>query len=243
MKLVTFMRDLVAKGMSWEDAATFAERFEDGLEEALVAAAPKRSANAVRQARFRARSVTQSVTSNATNNVTPPKDVSPTPPSENPSLPKGPLKGPQKVSVPTAAQPEKPTSEPAKALSAWVSEIWDNTPRPGRVRSGRSALERSLRAAIRRGADPARIASGLRGYYASEDATKDHGKYAKGVDSAISSGRWEAFDALDDGPPPDDDPWTRRLLNFRVNQYWNTEWGPKPGKPGYQGPQTESLAA
>jgi hypothetical protein len=38
-RVVQFMRDLVAKGMSWEDAALFAERFEEGLDMATTAAA------------------------------------------------------------------------------------------------------------------------------------------------------------------------------------------------------------
>jgi hypothetical protein len=56
-RIVQFMRDLVAKGMSWDDAATFAERFEDSLDDALAeAVAPKtRSISAERQARYRDR--------------------------------------------------------------------------------------------------------------------------------------------------------------------------------------------
>jgi uncharacterized protein YdaU (DUF1376 family) len=38
------------------------------------------------------------------------------------------------------------------------------------------------------------------------------------------------------------DPWSRRLLNWRVNGYWNSEWGPKPDKPGYLGPAQELAA-
>lgn len=41
----------------------------------------------------------------------------------------------------------------------------------------------------------------------------------------------------------DDDPWRGRLLRWRIAKYWNTEWGPKPGKPGYRGPSLEDLAA
>lgn len=49
------MRQLVAKGMSWEDAAEMAEQFEVSLAEAVAAALPKRSASAERQAAYRAR--------------------------------------------------------------------------------------------------------------------------------------------------------------------------------------------
>lgn len=41
----------------------------------------------------------------------------------------------------------------------------------------------------------------------------------------------------------DADPWASRLVQWRIAQYWNSDWGPKPGKPGYQGPPPEELAA
>lgn len=59
MNAVAFMRELVAKGMSWEDAAEIAERFQQSIEEhvaaALEAAMPKRSKAAERQAAYRER--------------------------------------------------------------------------------------------------------------------------------------------------------------------------------------------
>jgi len=36
------------------------------------------------------------------------------------------------------------------------------------------------------------------------------------------------------------DQWERRLLRWRMAQYWNSEWGPKPGKPGYLGPPLDA---
>lgn len=36
------------------------------------------------------------------------------------------------------------------------------------------------------------------------------------------------------------DPWPKRLKNFRLNQYWHSDWGPKPGKPDCTVP-TEAL--
>lgn len=45
-------------------------------------------------------------------------------------------------------------------------------------------------------------------------------------------------------PPPDADPWPRRMLGWRMSQYWHSDWGPKPGKPGYLGPaQPSEIAA
>lgn len=172
------------------------------------------------------------------------KDVSPTPPSENTPPPKTPLKGVKKVPPQSETEPlEKPIAEAEKSLSGWVSEIWEITPVPARRRSGKAALEAALKAAMRRGDDPERIKAGLAGYYASPDATDQGGKYAKGVDTAIRAGRWEAF--ADDGatePIPDDDPWRIRLLRWKAAAYWNSEWGPKPDRPGYLGPPLDIAA-
>jgi len=55
MRIVEFLRQLVAKGLSWEDAAEMAERFEESVDDALVKSAPQRSAAAVRQAAYRDR--------------------------------------------------------------------------------------------------------------------------------------------------------------------------------------------
>jgi len=156
------------------------------------------------------------------------KTVSPTPPSESNPFP--PLKGGTSPEN-TASPPEKP-SAPAKSLNAWVSEIWEITPRPGRQRSGKRDLENSVRAAIRRGADPAGVKLGVEGYYASEDATKSAGQFAQGVHVVISSGRWEVF--ADDGASTprqaDPDPMPARVRAFHLNGYWHSDWGPKPEK-------------
>lgn len=59
MNPIAFMRELVAKGMSWEDAAAIAEKFEERVEqrvaEELAALMPKRSKAAERQAAYRER--------------------------------------------------------------------------------------------------------------------------------------------------------------------------------------------
>lgn len=228
--VAALIADMVRAGidpdMIGRTAAAFAERSVDVQAERRRAKDRDRKASKAAILRNSADSAEQRTS------PTPPKKTTPIPPLKGGTFP-----------IFEAPQPEKPNAEPAKPLSAWVSEIWTETPKPGRARSGRQAVERALRAAVRKGADPAAVAAGLRGYYASEDATKDGGKYAKGVDTAISSGRWESFSEPDDGPPPDDDPWRSRLLNWNVNQYWNSEWGPKPGKPGYLGPEAMGRAA
>lgn len=161
--------------------------------------------------------------------------VSPTPPSEKTPFP--PLKG---GTSPVETQPiAKPLpAEPVRSLAVWVSEIWEITPRPGRERSGRRDLENALKAAQRRGEDLAKVKLGLVGYFGSEDATKAAGQFCKGVHVVISSGRWEAFvGAGNTDPPEPDDPWRERMLRWSMNQYWNSEWGPKPGKPGCLAPK------
>jgi hypothetical protein len=138
--------------------------------------------------------------------------------------------------------PTPPSDNPIPPLTGGTfPEIGEASPRE---RSGKASLENALRAAARRGFDLAAVKRGVAGYYASHDATKDQGQFAQGVHVAVSSGRWEAF-AEDEpnAPPAEEDPWPRRLLNWRVNAYWNSEWGPKPGKPGYLGPPPEEIAA
>ncbi len=137
----------------------------------------------------------------------------------------------QPIAKPLPAEPQKP-------LTVWVSEIWDATPRPGRQRSGKAQLENALRAAQRRGADLASVKAGLAGYFASDDATKSAGQFCQGVATVVSSGRWEAFvDESGPDPPEPADPWRERMLRWSMNQYWNSEWGPKPGKPGCLAPE------
>lgn len=226
---------LMEKGLTIADAVELA-----GILEAETA--PKApTANALRQRRHRAK-----VAESVTNNVTVTRDrnaerVSPEPPSEITPIP--PLKG---GTFPKSEppQPEKP-AEAAKSLGAWVGEIWAASPKPGRERSGRRDLERALQAAVRRGSDPAMILAGVEGYYASPDATKNQGEFAKGVHVVVSSGRWEAF--LPDVETPavadDADPWPKRLKGWRLNGYWHSDWGPKPGKPGCQAPEEALMTA
>jgi hypothetical protein len=105
-RIVQFMRDLVAKGMSWDDAAEFASRFEESIDtavaEAVANARPARSAGAERQARFRAaRAAEQS--GNVTGDVTP----SVTPLSEGAQGSPKPLPNPPNLSQEPPIVPQK----------------------------------------------------------------------------------------------------------------------------------------
>lgn len=228
------LRKMLDKGLTLGDALEIAEAIEEGYARATpmvdVAAERRRAKDRERKRNVRGMSAECPRISE--------ERVPPTPPSENNPLP--PLKG-EVSPIVEAVPPEKPNAETAKPLSFWVSALWEITPRIGRERSGRQALEKSLKAAIRRGDDPAVIRDGVAGYYAGPDATKAQGQFAQGVHIVVSSGKWEAFveDKPDAGPdPPDTDPWPKRLREFRRNGFWNaTDWGPKPGKPGCLAPK------
>lgn len=248
MSVTSVLRDMLAAGMDIATALQIAENFERKAQDdhdRLVAGLLDRLAvdekAEKRKARDRERKRPKSgIPRNSAESAesTEPKKV-PEPLKNNTPIP--PLKGGTFPKT-SASLPEKPKLKP---ISAWVAEIWELTPRPGRERSGRKPLEAALRAAERAGHDLARVKVGLAGYYASHDATKNGGEFAKGVDVAIRAGRWEAFADDDSGPPGPEgnDPWRGRLTRWRVAGYWNSEWGPKPGKPGYRGPEPDSLAA
>lgn len=233
------LRKMLDMGFTLDQAVELAEVWEDG-----AASSPADPVADRRRAydRERKRKVRGMSADNSTG--IPPdkrKDVSPKPLSEK--NPISPPNGGYLSQNPDDPQPEKPTAEPAKPLSAWVSEIWEITPSRGRERSGKRLVENALKAAVRRGDELGAVRSGLIAYYASPDATKDGGQFAQGAHTVISSGRWEAFASDDPEPPDDSDPWRTRLLRWNTAGYWNSEWGPKPGKPGYAGPTLESLAA
>lgn len=97
MSTVAFIRRMVEAGFSFEDAVSAAEAFEATVTE-MMPAAPVRSAGAERQARYierKRQQASQSVTNDASDAPLP-SEVSPTPPSYQPSpdpTPFTPLKG------------------------------------------------------------------------------------------------------------------------------------------------------
>lgn len=218
------LRKMMDKGLSIADAIEIAEVWEAGAAEVIptidVSAERRRAKDRERKRNVRGMSAECPQTSA--------ERVSPTPPSE--ITPSPPLKG---GISPVASKP------PAKPISDWVEQIWEITPRSARARTGKADIERSLKAAMRRDHDPADVLASLEAYYASPDATKDGGKYAKGAHRMIENDRWQAFEAdlTPRAKPSTADPWPGRLLAFQRNGYWNTtDWGPKPGKPGCMAP-------
>lgn len=137
--------------------------------------------------------------------------------------------------APQGGRDAKPT-----ITKADVDAVWGDAPKTARERSSRTDVERALRAAAGRGKPVEVVRAGLAAYWRSDQATKDGGAFAKGVHRMIEGDRWETFAAPDAPPPtplglPDapDDPWPRRIGEYRRNAYWNRlDWGPPPDKPG-----------
>jgi|GEM_PF-2128284 len=106
----------------------------------------------------------------------------------------------------------EPSKEPRRAArtekkpsDSEIEAIWAAAPRIGRERSSRGELETALRAAKRRGHDPAKILAGVKAAYAS---TTYAGEHAKGVHRLVESDRWASF--LDDPTKPapaEQPPW------------------------------------
>lgn len=236
MSPIAFLKTMLAAGMDLDTALIAAESFEqeaqahhDGLVAKLLDRLSKDEKAEARRAKDRERKqVRAGIPRNSADSAEQRK--APRPQKELPPIP--PLKGgtfPQTDDN----QPEKP-AEPAKPLSAWVDEFWDISPRAARARTSKADIERSLRGAIRRGRDPAEMFAALVAYFASPDATKDDGKFAKGTHRLIENDRWEAFAGAAEPKAVAAlrDPWPGRITEYRLANYWNSQWGPKPGKPG-----------
>jgi uncharacterized protein YdaU (DUF1376 family) len=137
----------------------------------------------------------------------------------------------------TPVVPNGDASPPSIVLrKADVEAVWDLTPKSARERTSRADIERALQSAARRGHAPSAVIAGLAGYYASPDATKDGGQFAKGAHRMIQNDRWQAFaDVSADVAPVDPNAvWRKRVKGFVSGaRYWNTnDWGHEPGRPG-----------
>jgi uncharacterized protein YdaU (DUF1376 family) len=138
----------------------------------------------------------------------------------------------------TPKVPVGDASPPSIVLrKADVEAVWDLTPRSARERTSRADIEKALQSAARRGHAPSAVIAGLAGYYASPDATKDGGQFAKGAHRMIQNDRWQAFadvPAADLTPADPNAVWRKRVKGFVSGaRYWNTnDWGHEPGRPG-----------
>lgn len=127
-----------------------------------------------------------------------------------------------------------------------LDTIWALAPAKGRERSSRKDLERSVKAAVKRGHAVEEIRAGVEGYYASREATKDGGEYAKGLHRLIENDRWQEFTptgGLFEAPEaggfatgilqPTEARQRLWMQDWKAGADWKTgDRGPKPGEPG-----------
>lgn len=131
------------------------------------------------------------------------------------------------------AQPVQPPAAKPLPTKADVDAIWAITPKSSRVRSSQGDLRKALSAAMGRGHTAQAVQAGLAAYFATSDATRDDGAYAKGVHRMIEADRWQTF--AEGVPAPE--PVTERRLAiglgmWRENGQWPASLGPPPGEPG-----------
>lgn len=220
MSIIEFMRDLVAKGMSWEDAADFADRYERGVAQAVEAARPTRSNNAERQARFRAKRatpVTDNVISNATSNAT---DLSLSPSSPTPPSSTNPIQLPP--IVPQKASPER--AEKASSADDLAERLWFVASQPSRTRSGRAKVRRAVALALKAGAHPASLEASVLAI------CRESREFVKGLHLIVEGEHWRDY-----GPKP---PSTaapippeieeQRIRHLRDTGEWRVAWGERP---------------
>jgi len=211
---------------------------------AAAPAAPARTPRQDRNARYydgkKGRLKASEKRLNKTSYETPP---SPTPPTSNPT-PLSPLKG----TVPPF--PECQSGDAAgKSIDDWVELIWAATPQKGRQRSGKRDLQRAMTAAVdRRRQDPEAIAAALRAYYASPDATKEGGEFAKGVHRLVQEDRWAPWSielkpsSATDPATWSDERWAAAISRWRATGRWPGDIGPPPDDPSTLVPANLRLA-
>jgi hypothetical protein len=139
-----------------------------------------------RQAKYRARKRDA-----ATSPTTSPKPPSP-PRKEGPQTPKE-----TQPLLPETFPPNVPPSA-GKSLAEWSREIWQASPQLARKRSSQAETTEALRAAVGRGADPARVLAGLSAAFSGEYG----GEYAKGVHRLIQNDRWREWADAKAGAEP-----------------------------------------
>lgn len=143
---------------------------------------------------------------------------------------------PQKSAVSSETVSGKPAEKlPEQVKPADVDAIWRATPNKGRERSSKSDLSRALKAAVKRGHALAEITAAHSRYYASDDATRDGGDFAKGVHRLVEADRWKTWADPESGGGVaswGDAQWSIVMDERRAGRPWSPEYGPEPGAPG-----------
>lgn len=135
-----------------------------------------------------------------------------------------------------------------------VELIWQAVGERGRKRSTKPKVKNALVASLRRKRKDEtleermkRILLGIRGYLASDDATKQDGAFEHGAHRTIEGDAWESY--VDDGAAtmrpivpqlegastgPSEEVQRYWMENDRQGLPWHAERGPRPGSPGCQ---------
>lgn len=253
MSTVAFIKRLREKGWAWDQILEAAEAFEaetPGLESQL-SLRQERNRRYYENRRLRSSDnktiETHQDDSKTTGDPDPsPEQKDPTPQkTQTLSPPKTPLKGVKRVPEPSEDQPEKPDGETAEA---GIDE--PAPPRPRR-RPSRPipddfpdaeliAAERDKALLAGFDLDAATEAERFRNHAHSTDR--------RCVDWTAAFRNWTLkargwAPKIQAMPGPDADPWPSRLTRWNVAQYWNSDWGPKPGREGYAGPPVTKARA
>jgi len=97
-------------------------------------------------------------------------------------------------------------------------------------------ISKALSEATKSGHDPAVIVEAMKAVFASEDYTRDDGKFAKGAHLAIRECRWEAFvkaaEEIRDPSTFTESDWRARVSLWNRGRPWSADWGPPPGSAG-----------
>ncbi|MEG1028579.1 MAG: helix-turn-helix domain-containing protein [Brevundimonas sp.] len=135
-----------------------------------------------------------------------------------------------------------------------VEMIWRAVGERGRKRSTKPKVKNALVASLRRKRKDEsleermkRILLGIRGYLASDDATKQDGAFEHGAHRTIEGDAWESY--VDDGAAtmrtivpqlegqasgPSEEVQRYWMENDRQGLPWHADRGPRPGMPGCQ---------
>lgn len=221
------LKKMMEKGLSIADAVEIAEVWEEGCK------APAKSSAAIRQKRYRDRqnakseevSDAETVTETITRDVTDDrnegeKKVSPTPPSKKYINPR----------LLTETAPSR--NDHHTDFEAW----WEVYPR----KVGKGSARKAYSAARRK-----TTAENLLGSLVAATFDADQ-KFIPHPATWLNGERWLDSPQLPPSLPVEAaDPWPSRVKRFRMSGYWDSDWGPKPGKPGCLAPTepAESQAA
>jgi hypothetical protein len=246
LSIANLIRSMGAAGASPEVIAIAVE----ALEAAAIDGNSRRTSDRERKRRQREKSRDCPVTvtgQKRDGHGTPPETkVSPTPPSKTQTL-ITPLSPPTADGSP---QPEcRSAGEVRKTLAEWAEEIWQAASPRGRQRSSRKDVVRALEATVRRGNLPNPIPGAVRAYYASPDATKDGGEFAKGVHRLLQDDRWQAWGGEAEKPGMTDvsawpdDRWMAAIERWRMTGRWAAGIGPPPDDPSSLAPPHLRISA